>query len=82
MKYSYVSPGFFNFSVVAFGPFFFFLMKVHLFIYLFILTTLGLPLAVLGLSLAVVSTGYFLGSVRRLRIAVVSLATEHGLRGC
>lgn len=31
----------------------------------------------LGLS-AVVSTGYFLGSVRRFRIAVVSLATEHG----
>ena len=40
MKYSYVSQVFFNFSVVAFGPFF--LMKVHLFIYLFILTTLGL----------------------------------------
>ena len=72
------SQVFFNFSVVAFGPFFFF-MKVHLFIYLFWLHWVFL--AVLGLPLVVVSTGYSLGSVRGLLIAVVSLITEHQLQG-
>ena len=71
------SQVFFNFSVVAFGPFF--IMKVHLFIYFFRLHWVFL--AVLGPPLVVVSTGYSVGSVRGLLIAAVSLVTEHQLQG-
>ena len=43
MKYSYVFPGFFLTFLWWHLALFFFLMKVHLFVYLLILTTLGLP---------------------------------------